>query len=77
VCGFTEGRGSRRKHFGALLLGAYQQGQLRYYGHSGSGFSERGLADTMERLKPLFAAKSPRGTIRTIIGLVTANNRQN
>jgi bifunctional non-homologous end joining protein LigD len=59
VGGFTEGRGSRRKHFGALLLGAYCDEKLRYYGHSGSGFSERGLADAMDRLKPLFVARSP------------------
>jgi bifunctional non-homologous end joining protein LigD len=59
VRGFTEGRGSRRKHFGALLLGAYQQGKLRYYGHSGSGFSERGLIDAMDRLKPLGVDRSP------------------
>jgi bifunctional non-homologous end joining protein LigD len=39
VCGFTEGKGSR-KHFGAPLLGAYRNGRLRYFGHSGSGFSE-------------------------------------
>jgi bifunctional non-homologous end joining protein LigD len=40
VCGFTEGKGSRQKHFGALLLGAYCDGELRYSGHSGSGFGE-------------------------------------
>jgi bifunctional non-homologous end joining protein LigD len=38
VCGFNEGKGSR-KHFGALLLGAYLNGKLRYFGHSGTGFS--------------------------------------
>jgi bifunctional non-homologous end joining protein LigD len=59
VGGFTEGRGNRRKHFGALLLGAYCNGKLRYYGHSGSGFSERGLTDAMDRLKPYFVSKSP------------------
>jgi bifunctional non-homologous end joining protein LigD len=58
VCGFTEGKGSR-KHFGALLLGAYQNGKLRYFGHSGTGFSERGLKDAIDRLKPLFIDKSP------------------
>jgi bifunctional non-homologous end joining protein LigD len=30
VGGFTEGKGSR-KHFGALLLGAYRNGRLRYF----------------------------------------------
>jgi bifunctional non-homologous end joining protein LigD len=56
VCGFTEGKGSR-KHFGALLLGAYRNGRLRYFGHSGTGFSEKGLAETIERLRPLFTGK--------------------
>ena len=58
VCGFTEGRGSR-KHFGALLLGAYRNGKLRYFGHSGTGFSEKGLAEAVARLKPFFTDKPP------------------
>jgi bifunctional non-homologous end joining protein LigD len=56
VCGFTEGKGSR-KHLGALLLGAYRGGKLRYFGHSGTGFTENGLADTIERFKPFFTDK--------------------
>jgi bifunctional non-homologous end joining protein LigD len=56
VCGFTEGKGSR-KHFGALLLGAYRNGKVRYFGHSGTGFSENGMRETIERLKPLFIDK--------------------
>ena len=40
VCGFTEGKGSR-KYFRALLLAAYRNGKLRYFEHSGTGFSER------------------------------------
>ena len=56
VCGFTEGKGSR-KHFGALLLGAYRNGRLCYFGHSGTGFSEKGSADAIERLKPFFTEK--------------------
>src|ERR1700730_2445382 len=40
VCGITEGKGSR-KHFGALLLGAYRNGKLRYFGHSGTGLAKR------------------------------------
>jgi bifunctional non-homologous end joining protein LigD len=49
VCGFTGGKGSR-KHFGALLLGAYRNGKLQYFSHSGTGFSEKGLADVVDRL---------------------------
>jgi bifunctional non-homologous end joining protein LigD len=50
VCGFSEGKGSR-KHFGALILGAYRNGRLRYFGHS--GFSEKGLREAIDRLNPL------------------------
>ena len=58
VCGFTEGKGGR-KHFGALLLGAYRNGRLRYFGHSGTGFSEKGLKEAIDRLKPLFIDELP------------------
>jgi bifunctional non-homologous end joining protein LigD len=34
VGGFTEGKGSRQR-LGALLLGAYRNGKLHYFGHSG------------------------------------------
>jgi bifunctional non-homologous end joining protein LigD len=54
VCGFTEGKGRRRKYFGRLLLAAYRESRLRYFGHSETGFSEKGLQDAMNRLKPLY-----------------------
>jgi bifunctional non-homologous end joining protein LigD len=59
VCGFTEGKGSRLKSFGALLLGGYRDGKLLYFGHSGSGFSEKGLQETIARLRPLFIDRAP------------------
>jgi bifunctional non-homologous end joining protein LigD len=59
VRGFTEGKGSRLKSFGALLLGGYRDGKLRYFGHSGSGFTEKGLKEAVDRLKPFFTSKSP------------------
>ena len=58
VCGFTEGKGSR-EHFGALLLCAYRNGKLRYFGHSGTGFSEKGLAEAIDRLRPFFTDEPP------------------
>jgi bifunctional non-homologous end joining protein LigD len=58
VCGFTEGKASR-KYFGALLLAAYRNGALRYFGHSGTGFSEKGMREAIDRLKPLFTDRSP------------------
>lgn len=59
VGGFTEGQGSRQTSFGALVLGAYRNGKLRYFGHSGTGFSNQGLQEALERMRPLFADKSP------------------
>lgn len=58
VGGFTAPKGSR-KHLGAVVLGAYAGGKLRHYGYAGSGFSEKGLKDAVERMKPLFTDKCP------------------
>ena len=57
VDGFTEGEGSSQR-FGALLLGAHRKGKLHYFGHSDSGFSEKGINDAIRRMKPgILAAK--------------------
>jgi ATP-dependent DNA ligase len=36
-----------------------RNGRLRYFGNSGTGFSEKGLKETIDRLKPLFIDESP------------------
>lgn len=59
VGGYTAGEGSRRSTFGALALGYYEDGRLRYAGNVGSGFSERELALIRERLQPLATAEPP------------------
>ncbi len=58
VGGWTEPRGTR-SHFGALLLGVYDQRRLVYVGHVGSGFDEAELARITTALKPLAAKASP------------------
>lgn len=58
IGGFTETRGSR-KHFGALVLGVYDKGKLVYVGHTGSGFTEKSLAEVYKKLKPLVTTQSP------------------
>src|SRR6201988_2882208 len=58
VGGFTAPNGSR-KYLGALVLGAYTKGKLRHYGYAGSGFTENGLKDAVDRMKPLFIDKCP------------------
>ncbi len=58
VCGFTEGRSSR-KYFGALVLGVYRDGKLTFAGHAGGGFDDKGLKAMYDKLKPLETDKSP------------------
>jgi bifunctional non-homologous end joining protein LigD len=58
IAGFTKPRASRR-YFGALILGAYENGRLAYIGHVGTGFDERALKDLYARLQPLATDKSP------------------
>jgi bifunctional non-homologous end joining protein LigD len=58
VGGFTAPKGSR-KYLGAVVLGAYTEGKLRHYGYAGSGFTEKGLQDAVDRMKPLFIDECP------------------
>jgi bifunctional non-homologous end joining protein LigD len=58
VGGFTAPKGSR-KHLGAVVIGAYTKGKLTHYGYAGSGFSEKGLKDAVERMQPLLIDKCP------------------
>lgn len=52
VGGWTEPR-QTRAYFGALLLGVYEETNLIYIGHTGTGFNEKELARVMKLLKPL------------------------
>ena len=58
IAGFTKPEGSR-PHFGALLLGAYENGNLRYVGKVGTGFNENTLAALYQKFKPLVQSKTP------------------
>jgi DNA ligase D-like protein (predicted ligase) len=58
IGGFTAPRGSR-SGLGALLLGYFDAGALRYAGKVGTGFTEATLADLVERLTPLRRDGSP------------------
>lgn len=61
IGGWTEPRGSRER-FGALLLGVYERGALRYVGHVGTGFDSQTLERVMRALKPLEIRRSPFAT---------------
>jgi bifunctional non-homologous end joining protein LigD len=58
VGGWTDSRTPGRP-FGALLLGYYGDGGLKYAGHTGSGFNHRELDRVMRQLKPLEIGASP------------------
>jgi bifunctional non-homologous end joining protein LigD len=56
ICGYTQPAGAR-KHFGALLLGAYREKRLHYVGKVGTGFDESTLAALYKRFRPLVSSK--------------------
>jgi DNA ligase D-like protein (predicted ligase) len=58
IGGFTAPKGSRTD-LGALLVGHYQDGRLRYAGKVGTGFTRAVLRDLAERLAPLVQDDSP------------------
>ena len=62
ICGFTQPRGSRN-NFGALVLGAFDGGELTYIGHSGGGFDEQSLAGIHQQLASLVQPECPFRTV--------------
>ena len=66
IGGFTKPHGGRTG-LGALLLGVYEDGKLRYSGRVGTGFDNATLNDLKKSLKPLetnvspFDVNSPKG----------------
>jgi len=59
ILGWTPGQGGRGQTFGALLLGAYRDGDLVWIGQVGTGFTDAMAKDLMERLKDLEVADPP------------------
>jgi bifunctional non-homologous end joining protein LigD len=57
IAGYTKPAGSRQ-HFGALLLGAYDEGGLHYVGKVGTGFDQKTLATLYQRFQ-LFVKSKP------------------
>ncbi len=61
IGGFTEGQGSRRGDFGALLLGvpSTEPRRLTFVGKVGTGFSDRSRAELASHLKRMVRVTSP------------------
>jgi bifunctional non-homologous end joining protein LigD len=53
ILGWTPGQGGRAGTFGALLVGAYADGDLRWIGQVGTGFTRKTLDLLMQQLGPL------------------------
>ena len=58
VAGYTDPKASR-VGFGALMLGYYDRGKLRYAGEVGTGFGERQLREMGDKLKGIEIEESP------------------
>jgi bifunctional non-homologous end joining protein LigD len=59
ILGWTPGQGSRGTSFGALLVGAYADGGLRWIGQVGTGFTQKMLDAVLEQLEPLVRKTPP------------------
>ncbi len=59
IGGWQPGEGRRRDRIGSLLVGYFEDGELRYGGKVGTGFSEADLKELSARLKPLARKTSP------------------
>jgi bifunctional non-homologous end joining protein LigD len=53
IAGYTRGQGRRSGSFGALVLGAFEGGELRYVGNVGTGFADAEIDRLLGLLKPL------------------------
>lgn len=58
VLGFTEGEGSRASTFGALILGYFDGGAIKYAGRVGTGFDDKTLREVMDVMTPLVRGTS-------------------
>jgi bifunctional non-homologous end joining protein LigD len=56
IAGYTAPTGARQ-HFGAVLLAAYEGGELKYVGKVGTGFSHETLAKLFRKFKTLVRQK--------------------
>ncbi|HXS47774.1 MAG TPA: non-homologous end-joining DNA ligase [Solirubrobacterales bacterium] len=59
IGGWAPGKGRRSGLLGALLVGYFEDGEFRYAGKVGTGFSEQDLIVLGERLAPLERKTSP------------------
>jgi bifunctional non-homologous end joining protein LigD len=59
ILGWTPGQGGRAGTFGALLVGAYDDGELVWIGQVGTGFTHQTLERLMRLLEPMTRSTPP------------------
>jgi bifunctional non-homologous end joining protein LigD len=61
IIGYTEGLGSRVRHFGSLVLAVYSASEkkLKFAGHAGTGFNDQTLSEIYSRLRELKRKSMP------------------
>ncbi len=58
ICGYTRKRDTDRL-FSSLLLGVYEESELKFIGQTGTGFTELMQEELMKKMKPLITKKAP------------------
>jgi bifunctional non-homologous end joining protein LigD len=53
IAGYTKGQGRRAEHFGSLILGYNVDGELKYAGNVGTGFTDEEIDRLLAALRPL------------------------
>ena len=74
IGGYTPPQGSRAE-FGALLVGLYDKGKLRYTGKVGTGYTHETLRDLGAKLKSLQTDESPFDPLPRIAGAIWVKPR--
>jgi bifunctional non-homologous end joining protein LigD len=59
ICGWTKGQGRRSGTFGSLVLGVRRGKDYVWVGNVGTGFTEKTIAELLEKLRPLERETSP------------------
>ena len=58
ICGYTR-KSDTDRLFSSLILGVYEQGNLKFIGQTGTGFSQSQQVDLLKKMKPLHTKKNP------------------
>ncbi len=58
ICGYTRNKDTERE-FSSLILGIYDDGELKFIGQTGTGFSVESQTELLKKMRPLVTKKTP------------------